>query len=276
MKIGLALSGGGTLGAAHIGVLEELERNKIEINSICGTSSGAIIGLLYADGGLKSIELFFDELKKADLLNKANLILKRNSTIFSTVEEILNKCVKAKEFYELKIKFSCVATNLKNGEAVVLKLGNPVKAVMASAAYPGVFPVQQIGSKFLVDGGLTKSLPAGVLKKQGLDFVIGSSLYGIKEFDNFDSDGDIKTNLLDIAARSLDIIQKELASYEIPNCDFCFQPEVHNFRWYDFDLIDEIRKTGKDSAVKHMDDLLSKIASFSVPKKKSFLNRLLG
>ena len=62
MKIGLALSGGGALGVAHIGVLEELERHHLRIDLLSGTSAGAIIGLLYADGGLPAIEAFLEEL----------------------------------------------------------------------------------------------------------------------------------------------------------------------------------------------------------------------
>jgi len=275
MKIGLALSGGGALGAAHIGIVEELEKNKIGIDSICGTSSGAIIGLLYAYGGLKTVNHFFDELDKTGLLNKTSLIFKRNSTIFFSVEEILRKCIKASEFYELKIKFSCVATDLKNGNAVILKLGDPVKAVMASAAYPGVFPIQKIGTKYLIDGGLTRNLPSGILKKQGLDFIIGSSLYGLKKFDKFDPDGNIKANPIDIAVRSLDIMQKELANYEVESCDFCFQPEVNDYRWYHFDAINDIRLTGKECAAKHIGDLLKEINSHREPQKKGFWKSLL-
>ncbi|MFA4995670.1 MAG: patatin-like phospholipase family protein [Patescibacteria group bacterium] len=274
MKIGLALSGGGALGAAHIGIIEELEKNKIEIDSICGTSSGAIIGLLYTYGGLKTVNHFFDELNKVGLFNKTNLIFKRNTTIFSDVENILRQCVKTDEFYKLKIKFSCVATDLKNGNSIVLKLGDPIKAVMASAAYPGVFPIQKIGTKYLVDGGLTRNLPSGILKKQGLDFIIGSSLYGLKKFDKFDSDGNVKANPIDIAVRSLDIMQKELANYEAESCDFCFQPEVNDYRWYHFDAINDIRLTGKECAAKHIDDLSKKICSHNIIKKKKFWDRL--
>ncbi|MCX6758271.1 MAG: patatin-like phospholipase family protein [Candidatus Nealsonbacteria bacterium] len=62
MKIGLALSGGGVLGAAHIGVIEELAKSGIEPDFICGSSAGALIGLAYAINGLESLNAIFDEL----------------------------------------------------------------------------------------------------------------------------------------------------------------------------------------------------------------------
>jgi NTE family protein len=60
-KIGLALSGGGALGVAHIGAIEEIEKAGIKIDYICGVSSGAIIGLAYAVGGIDSLHKFYDE-----------------------------------------------------------------------------------------------------------------------------------------------------------------------------------------------------------------------
>ena len=61
MKIGLALSGGGALGVAHLGAIEELEKAGIKIDYICGVSSGAMIGLAYASGGLDGLHKFYEE-----------------------------------------------------------------------------------------------------------------------------------------------------------------------------------------------------------------------
>lgn len=274
MKIGLALSGGGALGAAHIGVLEELEAHNIVVARICGTSAGAIVGLLYASGGLKAITRFYEEIEKAGLFNRSTIVLHRNSTIFKKVHEALRHCVKEESFGQLKTKFSCVATNLTSGEPIILNSGDPVNAVMASSAYPGVFPVQKIGFNYLIDGGLTHNLPASVLREKGYDFVIGSSLYSVAKFEKFDSGGNPKTNPLGVALRSLDIIQKGLAEYEISNCDFCFQPEVHSFSWYNFDQIAEIKNVGKKHAEAAVVDLIAELAKRGHPK--SFWQKLFN
>ncbi len=265
MKIGLALSGGGALGAAHIGILEELEKGNIQINSISGTSSGAIIGLLYSYNGLDAINEFFSKAEQAGLFSKANLILKRNTTLFLKVEEILSSIILEKGFSALKVNFSCVATNIADGTMEIFNHGNPIKAVMASSAYPGVFPVQNIGNKFYVDGGLVKNLPASVLKDSGSEFVIGSSLYKIGEFKMLNDKHELKTSPLALAIRSLEIIEKQLADHNKEYCDFCFEPPVDSFQWYNFNSVAEIKQIGQEYAKAHIEQLLQSINNKQKP-----------
>jgi len=272
MKTGLALSGGGALGAAHIGVLEELEKNKIKIDSVCGTSAGAIIGLLYCYGGVSAVNEFFSEMEKAGLFNRTNIILRRNSLIFSKIEEILTIIVKAKGFSDLKTQFSCIATDITTGEMKHFSLGEPIKAVMASSAYPGVFPVQKIGNNFYVDGGLVKNLPASILKKSGMEFIVGSSLYCINTYDRLNNNGDFRANPLSIALRSLEIMEKQLAESEKTSCDFCFEPPVHSFQWFDFDAVYEIREIGAKNAEENSPELQKTIKRKN--HKESLLERI--
>jgi len=274
MKIGLVLSGGGALGAAHIGALEEIEKNNMKIDSICGTSAGAIIGLLYSYGGLNAINKFFSEMEKAGLFNKTKIIIRRNTSIFCQIEEILKSIVKVKGFADLKINFSCVATDITNGKMEAFSLGDPIKSVMASSAYPGVFPVQRIGNKFYVDGGVIKNLPTSVLKKKNTDFIIGSSLYKIDNFNPMNASGDFKANPLSIAIRSLEIMERQLAEFDKTSCDFCFEPPVHSFRWYDFDAMDEIRKIGAENAANNINQLLEQLKVNH--KSRGFFERLFG
>jgi NTE family protein len=268
MRIGLALSGGGALGAAHIGILEELEKNKIKIDSICGTSSGAIIGLLYSVGGIKTIDLFFNRLKEAGIFNKAQLLMHKNMTVFKKISDILSECVGPRTFSDLNINFSCIATNIVTGEAEELSSGDPVRSVMASAAYPGVFNVQKMDDRFYVDGGLTLNLPAKTLHREGIDFVIGSSLYSIPKLAKLDSNGKIKVNLLDAAVRSIDILSKVLADNEIPKCNYCFTPPTESYKWYDFDRVDSIREIGREYAKTKIIDLKKDLNIGKI--KKSF------
>lgn len=275
MKIGLALSGGGAMGAAHIGLIEELVEGNIKIDAICGTSAGAIAGLLYSYGGIPILNKFFLDMEKAGLFSRTKIIFRKNETIFAIIEELLRDNVKVKHFSDLNVKFSCVASDLETGGMVHLKSGDPIKAVMASAAYPGVFPVQRYAGHHLIDGGVTRSLPAGSLREEGMDFVIGSSLYSIEKLDKFDSDGKLKVGALSVALRALDILEKELAEYEIKNCDYCFFPKTDEYRWYEFHKIHELREAGNVCAKAHISDL--KLAILSKSKKsKTIWQKLFG
>lgn len=275
MKIGLALSGGGAMGAAHIGLIEELIRNNIKIDAICGTSAGAIAGLLYSYGGIPALNTFFQDMDNAGLFSRTKIIFKKNETIFSMIEELLQKNVKVKHFSDLNVKFSCIATDLVTGEVVHLKTGDPIKAVMASAAYPGIFPVQKYGGRHLIDGGVTRSLPAGFLKEEGIDFVIGSSLYSIEKYEKNETDGKLKAGSLSIALRALNILEKELTEYEVKNCDYCFFPKTNEYRWYEFHKIYELREAGNVCAKTFMPELKLAISAKS-QKSKTIWQKLFG
>jgi len=254
MKIGLALSGGGVLGVAHIGVLEELEKHQIKINSITGTSAGAIIGALFASGGVEMVNNFIAELEKAGLFNPKKLILKPiPDLIFETVRKTLRKFLPEK-FYDLNIRYSCVATNYSNGETEVLSSGNLVDAIMASSAFPGIFPAQEINGKSLMDGGMSMNFPASLLKGK-VNFIIGSSLYDVPLLAKYDKVG-VNPNRFDSARRSVDIMQKKMAQYEQKYCDFCFTPPIETFNWFNLDKMPAIRKIGREYATEKIGSLL--------------------
>lgn len=275
MKIGLALSGGGVLGAAHLGLLSELEKNNVKLDIVSGTSIGAILGLLYIDGGMKSVESFLDDLKGAGIFSKGNIKFALPDKVFEQIKISLQKIVRAKNFYDLPIKFCCVATDLESGEAVVLENGNVVDAVMASSAYPGVFLPQEIHGKLLVDGGITINLPTKILKDKKADFIIGSSLFGISKFEDLGDRQKYKVNRIKIALRSLDIIQKELAQRDMKKCDFCFDMPVNDYQWYHFDKIDEIRKAGEEHATEEIKKLIKLLGDHKTKPKRTFWERVL-
>ena len=275
MKTGLALSGGGAIGAAHIGVLKVLEEQNIKINYISGTSAGAIVGLLYADGGMKAIENFFNQLREAGLFSRSAIILKRNEKIFSIIEELLRENVQARHFNDLKIKFIACATDISTGEAVALDFGDPVSAVMASATYPGVFPVQNFHGRSLVDGGLTRNLPASILKEKGNDFIIGSNLYSITKLPILTQEEKIKIGLLTVAVRSIEIMSKIISEYEMKYCNFCFLPPVETYSWYNFEKIEEIRRIGREYAQAEVNNFKKALISYKHSQKKGLLDSIL-
>jgi NTE family protein len=254
MRIGLALSGGGALGVAHIGAIEEIEKAGIKIDSVCGVSSGAIIGLAYAAGGLDSLHKFYQETLANFAQKNRFLFAKGPDAAFKYIESALKDICAGKDFSGLAIPFSCCATNLATGERDILNADDPVAAVMASSVYPGVFAARKMDGKFYIDGGVTRNLPAEETRAMAVDFVIGSSIYAVDPISDQKA-GNLSR--LDIATRSLDIYQKELSRFEEKQCDFCFKPSVEQFKWFDFFKMEDIAAQGRANAAKQIPQLLA-------------------
>ncbi|MFA6376123.1 MAG: patatin-like phospholipase family protein [Candidatus Paceibacterota bacterium] len=252
-KIGLALSGGGALGVAHIGAIEELEKAGIKIDYISGVSSGAIIGLAYAAGGLETLHNFYD----AALINLAKkdkfVFAKGPDAVFKYIKRALEDICRGKDFSQLAILFSCLATNLATGEREVFSSGNPVASVLASSAYPGFFAAQKFNNKFYIDGGVTRNLPVDEVRAMGADFVVSSSSYTVDRITDEKAGG---MGRLEVAARALDILEKELCRFEEKHGDFCFKPPAAQYRWFDFFKMEEILKQGQANAAAQIENLL--------------------
>jgi NTE family protein len=186
--IGLALSGGSTYGAAHVGVMEVLNQNGIQPDMIAGTSAGALVGAAYfACVPLKEIETLFLTMNWPTLLR---LSIRSPRSLFDTqpMEEFLRKKLGDIEFKDLKIPFAAVACDIHTGERVVLQSGPVAPAVRASAAIPGLFSPVEIGGRLLVDGGIVDNLPVDLVRSMGADYVIASDVAkrgpGNKKLDN--------------------------------------------------------------------------------------------
>lgn len=254
-RIGLALSGGGALGVAHLGVLEALARARVPIDLICGSSSGAVIALLYADGGLPAVSGFLAELTRLGLVNdEIGLLLNTPGHLFRQLRATLRRFVTAKSFAQLPIAFSCVAADIITGEMIVLSEGDPVAAVMASIALPGIFPIQTLGGRRLIDGGVVRNLPADVVRAQGATFVIGSSLYCLPPLPG--GRRSARLGRLQIAWRALEIMGKALSEGQIALCDFCFMPPMEMFNMYDLADADRILDVSRRYVLQKTPELL--------------------
>lgn len=206
-RIGLALSGGGARGSAHLGVLRVLEELRIPVDYIAGTSMGSIVGGLYASGmsvdeiaqALVDIqwEDIFSDLqpreerrfrrKLDDYLylvrhrigvdtNKGNVNLAPALIQGQKFDLILRRYLlpvsSVKNFDHLRIPFRAVATDIVSGEAVVIGSGDLPTAIRASMAVPAVFAPVEMNDTLLVDGGIAMNLPVSVVREMGADIVI--------------------------------------------------------------------------------------------------------
>ena len=192
--IGLALSGGATHGAAHIGVLQVLEREGISPAIVAGTSVGAIIGAAYVAGvPLAQMSHLFSQARWPNLLNIA---WRGSLGIFDTepLAAFIHTHIGDRTFEKLPRPFAVVACDILTGQRVVLKSGPLALAVRASAAIPGLFCPIEINGQLLVDGSVVDNLPVGVVREMGADYVIAvdsvPSAHPETEAGQPDRDGD--------------------------------------------------------------------------------------
>ncbi len=204
-KIGLALSGGGARGAAHIGVLRVLEREGIAVDYIAGTSMGAVVGGLYASGmsvdeleqtitGFDWGQVFSDAPPRGDRTFRRkrddDLSLAKPEAGVSggelklptgLVQGVKFDAILARltlpvaeitDFDQLPIPFRAVATDIGTGEMVVMGSGSLATALRASMSIPAAFAAVERDGRLLVDGGITNNIPIDVVREMGADVVI--------------------------------------------------------------------------------------------------------
>jgi NTE family protein len=171
MKIGLALSGGAARGMAHIGVVEVLERYGVPIDFVAGTSAGALMGAVYCAGlGLEQIKRLSAEVRWHRLARP--ILSKRGLFSFDPLQIWLEQLWGERSFADLPIPFAAVATDMRTGEAVVLRDGPLAPAVRASCSVPGFIAPLEYNGRLLGDGALVNNLPVSVVRQMGADYVI--------------------------------------------------------------------------------------------------------
>ena len=204
-RIGLVLGGGGAKGFAHIGVLQELERLRIPVQVLSGTSMGAVVGSMYAIGNdgaqiskiAHSIDwnsIFRDRSTRSDLTYRRKteehsillpyrLSFKDGSPVipagvlggqrlFATLQSVLANERTVTNFDNLPTPYRAVATDITTGDPVIMGSGDISTAVFASMAVPAALPPVERDGVLLVDGGISDNLPINVAREMGVDVII--------------------------------------------------------------------------------------------------------
>lgn len=220
--VGIALSGGATLGAAHVGILRALEEGEVPIDRLAGTSIGAVAATLYAFATpideIEEIALDMSWLSISSFRpSRMGLLANRR------LGELLQGTIGDPDFAEAAIPLGVVATDIGTGERVVFREGRVVPAVLASACMPGIFQPVEHDDRLLVDGGLVENLPGSVARSLGAKTVIGADLNTRRSYQRPDDLIDVVLNATDIAinnatrlqsAEAIDLhIAPQLSSY---------------------------------------------------------------
>jgi len=269
-KIGLALGGGASKGLAHIGVLKALEEARIPIDMIAGTSMGAVVGGWYAAGGdISSMEGIISSFKKREknMLAKVSLRKGKPKLRDGSIMDIIDKHFGNIKMDECKIPFRAVATDVKNGDEIVLSEGKMSDNIRASAAIPVIFDPVDIGDRTLVDGGLINPVPADVVRDMGADIVIAVDV-STHWFDvsAFPAGSLTIRNLHSIFYAMVSVLGYQLSKEILKKADIVIRPPVLGYKWLDFRKSEDIIATGYKTAKSSMTDICG-IAGCELPEK---------
>lgn len=277
MSLGLSLSGGGVKGAAHIGVLKAFEENNIKIDYIGGTSSGSIVATLYAAGFTPDeiyniFKKYCKKIKYVDFKNIIKLIfgLITTGTIVidglnsgKSIEKLINKVCEAKgikNISDLKMPLVIPSVDMNSGEVVCFTSKkfrafsnntifvhdiNIGKAVQASCSFSVVFSPCDYRNKSLLDGGIRENTPWREVELLGADKVISVI------FEN-EVDKTCCKNLIDVAFRSFDLMQKELSKYEQSGMGYSIKIKSEKVSLLDMSKIDYFYELGYEETKKFL------------------------
>ena len=268
-KIGLALGGGAARGLAHIGVLKVLEKEGIPINMIAGTSVGAAIGALYAQGkDACIIEDLALHLTQKRLFSLMDLTLPRTGFIRGEkIKGLLEMVIGGNaKFSDLRIPFACVATDIMTGEEIVINQGPVLDGVRASISLPGILTLATWGDRHLVDGGLVDPVPVDVLKEMGADFIIAVNVIpDIRARIHIaykDKPGKIKEpNIIGVIVQSIYIATYSLARTSLEGADIAIQPQVAHIGPTNFGQAQECIELGEAAAKASMPEIKRKLTA---------------
>ncbi len=220
-KLGLALSGGGTKGVAHIGVFRALEEANIPVFCVAGTSAGSIVGAMFCAGlSWEEMAKAAQELDRKDILDKRWIIGSDSQNIATAVRRVLGDTT----FDKLSLPFAAVAVDLESGEEVVLRQGEVATAVAASSSVPILFKPTVWQGRVLVDGGLLNNMPADVCRQMGADIVLGVDLNYAR------GKGTASTKMLDTAIATWNITTKNAMLKGHLNSDIIVTPELSVYK----------------------------------------------
>lgn len=177
--VSLVLGSGGARGLAHIGVIRELVARGYDIRAISGSSMGAVVGGIYAQGGLDAYEEWVGALGQADVFRMLDWTfsgggLIRGRTLMKRLSDLVGEC----NIEELPLDYTAVAVDIEKGREVWFTDGSLFEAVRASMAVPSIFTPHRYRGRTLVDGGLLNPVPVAPTLRTLTDLTVVVDLNG--------------------------------------------------------------------------------------------------
>lgn len=246
-KVTLVLGGGSARGVAHIGVLKILEREKIPIERVIGTSMGALIGAAYAQG------LSTEAMRKLSQGFSANKLLdptlpKMGLLAGNKLEATIIRLIDSKGFDDCKIPVVIVTTDIETGEEIAHQSGDLTKIIRASCSWPGIFNPVKIDGRLQVDGGIKNSVPTKIAKAMGAEYILAVDVgFCVRK-------GEIK-NIFQMILQSFQITGEELNKYQSIEADFVIKVDLGDIDQVSFDRAGEAIEKGEEAAERVIDNI---------------------
>ena len=283
LDVVLALGGGAARGLAHVGIIRVLEQHGVRIRGIAGTSIGAIVGGMYCAGLIDEYEAYSRKIDAKGMLRLLDPIVPRSGLLGGArVVHLLKEFLGESLIEELPLPFCALATELKNGEEVVLHRGNLVDAIRASFAIPGIFTPTEVDGQWLVDGGVSTPVPVRAARDLVPDVpIIAVNLNNCDNttdgevmdlldttederelsriqrlLNRMRSSGDQRPGLVTSISDSITHMEHRLARFQIAadNPDLLLEPSVYGVGLFDFHRADAIIQTGAECAKRAVED----------------------
>lgn len=291
-RLGLALSGGGARGAAHVGVLKVLEEIHVPVDIIAGASMGSIVGGLYATGmspqemedALATMDWdgsFDDKVSRTDrpfrrkfddpaYLSKLVIGISANQPSLPTglvqgqklnfiLRQLTLPSALVTDFDQLCIPYRATATDIASGERVILAKGNIAEAMRASMAFPGLFAPVEMDGRLLVDGGVAENFPVETARKSGAQVLIAVNI-GTPPAKKEELTSIMK--ILDQATSAATARNVQLSKDAIGKQDVFIEPDLGDISFTDFRRVRDAVACGEKAARAQIEEL----KRFSVPE----------
>ncbi len=256
-KIGIALSGGGTRGVVHIGVLKALEENGIFPTIISGTSAGSIVGAMYAQGYTPAEILSIAS--ERSLLWMFSLRLPTKGFVRHTfLRKMLRRYISANNFEDLKKPLYVAVSNLNSGKAEIKCTGPLHDVIVASASIPVLYEPIRIEGNWYADGGLLMNLPVSPIRDLA-SYIIAVNLIPRKELLS----EEVNT-ISGVASRCFNLAAINTIKPELKYCDIVIEPEaIYQYSRFNFTNIREMHEIGYDEAKRLMPQIKEDLKAFN-------------
>jgi len=252
-RIGLALGGGAARGFAHIGVLQVLEEQGIKPDLIVGTSAGSVVAALYASGKtpteLAAMAMTLDESSITDWVFPGRSLLKGEA-----LAKFVRNLTGGRQIEAMRLPLGIVATDLRTGQPILFRRGDPGVAVRASSAVPAIFEPVKIGGQEYIDGGAVSPVPVRFARQMGADLIIAVDISAIPE-------GQSTRGAVEILLQTFNIMGHAISQFEMQDADVVMRPKLEGIGSTDFSARRLSILAGREAALMQLQQLKEKIAA---------------
>jgi NTE family protein len=279
IKVGLALSGGGAKGFAHVGVIRCLQKLGVKPYCISGASMGALIGGWYAANkdfaileGLARTKQWKQFLPIKEIFNA----VRTGGGLFTlnSFQNFLKKEIGDLAIENLSLPYCAIATSLKTGKEVRLQTGSLAKAILASGCIPVIFAPVERDQDLLVDGGITNNLPIQACFDMGAEMVIAVDVRYIPgdiEYVLNEEHHILHWKIFRVLSYLMDMVHPQEQSYPAEKT-IILKPYISHIGTFDFDRVSEIINLGAEAFSDKEEEIMS---TLGLPQKpKTFWDKL--